>query len=105
MNYIDKIACDIGDHCGIRGVDRDENGMRLLRIYAVLALTVGENVTWENVHDAWAAWRSDANPHHKSLIPFADLAPNVQALDAKYADAIAKVAGRLREQGKDKSNG
>jgi hypothetical protein len=98
VNYIDDIACQIGDECGIRGVDRDENGMRLLRIYAVLALSVGEQVTWEHVHDAWSAWRSDTKPDHKSIVWFDELAPNVQSLDAKYADAIAKVAGRLRSK-------
>lgn len=101
MNYIDEIACEIGDECGIRGVDRDENGMRLLRIYAVLALTVGVAVTWENVHDAWSAWRSDTDPKHKSIVRFVDLAPNVQALDAKYADAIRKVASRRQPAARD----
>lgn len=95
MNYIDRIAVDIGVRCGVKGVDADESGMRLLRIYAVLALTVGERVTWENVHDAWSAWRADAMPRHKSLIPFAELAPDVQALDAKYAEAIQDVARTL----------
>jgi hypothetical protein len=96
MNYIDKIARDIGEHCGMRNAD--ENGMRLLRIYAVLALTVGEQVTWEHVHDAWSAWRSDTKPDHKSIVWFHELVPDVQALDAKYADAIAKIAGRLRSK-------
>ena len=67
----------------------------LLRLYALLALTTGTETTLENVHDAWACWREATRPDHPALVPFADLAPDVQELDRKYAGAIRKVAASL----------
>lgn len=69
----------------------------LYRLYAALLLAHGERVSREDVHDAWAAWRGGEGVVHPSLVPFADLAPHVQALDQPYVDAIRAVA---REMGK-----
>lgn len=67
----------------------------LLGLYALLAFTTGINTTLENVHDAWAIWRSRTNQDHPSLKPFRDLAPSIQVLDRKYAEAIREVARTL----------
>jgi len=85
VNYVDDLAGDIGLHVPDCPPD-------LLRLYALLTLTVGENVTLENVHDAWAVWRCATRPDHPALIPFDDLSPEVRALDQPYADAIRQVA-------------
>jgi len=69
----------------------------LLDLYTLLVFTRGWMVTSEDVHDAWAIWRSRTDPSHRSLVPFCELDEEVQALDVKYADAIAKVAASLRE--------
>lgn len=87
-NYLDALAADIGllvPNCPLD----------LLRVYALLALVKGDQVTEGNVHDAWSAWRAMARPDHPSLIPFGDLAPGVQALDKPYADAIRRVASHV----------
>lgn len=88
VNYLDRVAHAIGEH--VPGCD-----LSLLRIYAVLALTKGQQVTLADVHHAWAAWRAATVPDHRSLIPFEELTPDVQGLDAPYAEAIAKVAAEL----------
>lgn len=85
MSYIDDLAEDIG--LLVPDCPHD-----LLRLYALLALTVGDKVTMENVHDAWATWRSATKPAHPALVPFGELSPQVQALDHPYADAIRRVA-------------
>jgi hypothetical protein len=85
LNYLDDLANEIG--LLLPSCPED-----LLRLYALLALTVGEYVTLENVHDAWSAWRAVSKPDHPSLVPFAELSPEVQALDAPYAEAIRQVA-------------
>lgn len=64
----------------------------LLPLYTLLVFTQGENVTREHVHDAWACWRNQTNPDHKSLIPFDQLTPEIQDLDQRYTDFIAEVA-------------
>jgi len=85
LNYIDKIARSIGEMM-------PGNPPELLRLYALLVLTVGEDVTLENVHDAWSAWRAATRPDDPSLIPFPELEPGVQELDRNYARAIRRVA-------------
>jgi hypothetical protein len=64
----------------------------LFRIYAVLALAKGVRVSAADVHDAWAAWKFDHDPTHTALVPFDQLAPNVQRLDDTYVQAIHRVA-------------
>lgn len=90
-NYLDKIALDIGKRCDSGSPSPDQ--MRLLRIYAVLALSKGTDVTNEDVHNAWSAWTaSEGRETHSSLIPFGELPLDVQALDEPYRDAIRAVA-------------
>lgn len=89
MSYITQVTGDLAGRLPDCGPD-------LLGLYALLVLTTGEGTTLENVHDAWAVWREATRPDHPSLVPFADLAPEVQALDAKYRDAIREVAAGRR---------
>ncbi|MBD3004802.1 hypothetical protein [Streptomyces sp. 5-10] len=84
-NYVDSVREALSQKIP------DANG-ELLDLYTLLAFVRGSAVTLEDVHDAWSVWRSRTNPHHKSLIPFGGLAPEVQQLDQKYADAITEVA-------------
>jgi hypothetical protein len=64
----------------------------LLELYALLVFVKGKNCTLEDVHDAWAIWRNQTNPKHKSLIPFDELTEEVQELDRKYMLGIRQVA-------------
>ncbi len=88
MNYIDALACRIAKECGDDWEEISRNEERLYRLYAVLGRAKGQAVTCEDVHDAWAAWRSDMMPEHHSIIPFDELTPEVQSLDQPYVDAI-----------------
>jgi hypothetical protein len=96
MNYIDALARRIYDH-GKPTNPPDESDMRLYRIYAVLALAKGKDTTLEDVHDAWSAWQADMMPDHRSLIPFAELSPQVQAYDQEYCDAIHACSSSVTE--------
>ena len=93
MNYIDRIAGNIGDRCGMCMSDPEQR--RLLRLYAVLALTRGWSTTREDVHNAWAAWRLETRPEHPAIVPFALLDGPTQELDEPYRKAIADVARSL----------
>lgn len=68
----------------------------LLDLYTLLVHVKGEQVTHEDVHDAWGLWTLRARPDHASLIPFSELAPEVQELDGPYVDAIKMVAAKLQ---------
>lgn len=89
-NYIS----DITDKLVSAGLD--DCPPDLLRLYALLALTSGEDTTLENVHDAWSCWLDATRPAHPALVPFADLPADVQELYRKYMDAIRKVAAEVR---------
>jgi len=94
LNYIDEIAKDIGDRCGMM-MSAGSDAL-LLRIYAVLCLVKGTKTSREDVHDAWSAWTAGmGDPKHRSLIPFDELSAHMQELDATYQDAIVAVAARL----------
>lgn len=69
----------------------------LFDLYALLVLVKGEEVTLEDVHDAWAVWRSRTAPDHQSIVPFDQLTLSVQKLDQAYADAIAATRADLAE--------
>lgn len=68
----------------------------LLDLYILLVLTTGGNTTLEQVHDAWSVWQSRTIPNHRSIVPFAELTAEVQALDWKYTDAIRSVSAELK---------
>jgi len=72
----------------------------LVQLYALLALTKGHKTTLEDVHDAWAVWTATTRNRtdHPSLIPFSDLAVDVQELDRKYMSGIHRAAVGLMVQ-------
>ena len=70
----------------------------LFLIYSVLALTVGEDVGPEHVHNAWAAWMSHQDPSHESIKPFDELDPATKQEDEPFANAIRRVASQLIER-------
>jgi hypothetical protein len=78
----------------VQGI-RDELAARLpgcspalIDLYTLLGLQYGLRVDAIKVHNAWSVWCNNANPNHPALIPFPFLAPDVQALDEPYVDAI-----------------
>lgn len=86
MNYVQAVTARLA--ALLPGLDPD-----LLRLYTLLGLVKGTTTTLEDVHDAWAVWRTQTRPGHPSAIPFARLSPEVQELDRKYMDAIHEAAG------------
>lgn len=91
MNYIQTVIELLDEKLDLKTTPYE----KLLDVYALLVLTVGENCTQENIHDAWSVWQNKIDDSHRSLIPFADLAKEVQALDEKYRLAVVEVAKKL----------
>lgn len=85
MNYIDEIVEKLRKEIPDCTTD-------LLRLYALLVLITGEDTELDDVHDAWAVWRSVTKPDHIALVPFGELSDEVRQLDLPYRDAIRKVA-------------
>jgi len=95
VNYLDKIAAEIHHTADPDALPPDED-LPLYRLYAVLLLSKGKDVTAEDVHNAWVAWASDHEPESQNLLPFKELSLRVQRKDDPYVEAIQKVAARMR---------
>jgi hypothetical protein len=90
-SYIDEIAQAIRAATP-PGLLPDETDLdALFRLYAVLALGKGGAVTARDVHNAWSAWMLNRGRSHDALAPFDALAPDVQAKDEPFAEAIRRV--------------
>jgi hypothetical protein len=94
MSYLDDLAIEIERRVPPERLP-DSNTRSLFRLYALLALVKGDAVTLADVHDAWAVWMLDRDPHHRSIKPFSDLDAETQGADEPFADAIREVAARL----------
>jgi hypothetical protein len=90
-SYVDKIAAEIRRTADPDAALSDED-LPLYRIYAVLLLVKGRDVTAEDVHNAWAAWASEHEPESRDLLPFKELSLRVQRKDQLFVDAIHQVA-------------
>jgi hypothetical protein len=94
LTYLDDLAADIA-HRVAPGQVPDDGAAPLFRLYALLALVKGADVTAADVHDAWAVWMRERNPEHPSLKPFDELDPATQRADEPFVEAIRMaVAGR-----------
>ncbi len=94
-SYLDKIAAEIRRTADPEAAASDED-LPLYRLYAVLLLAKGQDVTAEDVHNAWAAWASEHEPESRNLLPFKELSLRVQRKDDTYVDAIHEVAKQMR---------
>lgn len=91
MTYLDALAEEICRAVPAYALP-DEDTLSLFRIYAVLLLAKGQEVTREDVHNAWVAWMLERGEMHESMVPFADLSPETQAEDSPYMFAVRTVA-------------
>ena len=67
----------------------------LLLNYAIVVLSVGEETSARDVHNAWAAWMAAVDRNHKSLVPFESLDRATAMSDEPFAEAIRSVAREL----------
>lgn len=95
MNYLDKIAAEIQRTADPEAIPPDED-LPLYRLYAILLLAKGQDVTAEDVHNAWVAWASEHDRESRHLLPFKELSLSVQRKDETYVEAIREVAERMR---------
>lgn len=95
MNYLDLLAAEIQRTAEPDSRPPDED-LPLYRLYAVLLLAKGADVTDEDVHNAWAAWASDHDPEHHNIRPFKELSLRAQRKDDVYTDAIRAVVERRK---------
>lgn len=97
MIYLDELAEAIRRAVPPESLP-DGDTAALFRVYAVLVLAKGEEVTRADVHNAWVAWMAGQDGNHESLVPFSDLDAETQAEDSPYVVAIRAVAHGLPDQ-------
>jgi hypothetical protein len=97
MNYLDELAGEIAKEIS-PDVLPNADASRLFRLYALLVLVKGTDVTAVDVHDAWSLWMLELDPGHRSIRPFEELDADTQASDEPYVAAIRAVAGRPRRR-------
>jgi hypothetical protein len=94
MTYLDELAAEIEQ--GVPPdllLDRDTRP--LFRLYALLALVKGTDVTAADVHNAWAVWMEQQDPDHRFIRPFEELDAKTRASDEPFAKVIREAAERL----------
>ena len=91
MTYLDRIGEAIRRHIP-DDLLPDGDTDQLFRLYAVLTLAKGTDVTAADVHNAWSAWMQTRNPEHESLRPFEELDWQRKVADEPYVEAIRAVS-------------
>jgi hypothetical protein len=94
--YLDSIADRIRAHIAEEKLPR-ENVEELFRLYAVLLLAKGLDVTQSDVHNVWAVWTAERTPEHESLVPYTELPSDIQEEDRVFVDAIRRVCVELNQ--------
>jgi hypothetical protein len=93
MSYLRELSEAIRAEVPARLIPEDADDLFL--IYAVLARVKGEQVTEEDVHDAWTAWMETRGQRHQSMVPFDQLPQEVRVEDRPFVAAIHAVTGRM----------
>jgi len=89
-SYLDEVGAAISHELPKK--DSRSTPPDLLRLYAVLLLAKGVDVTAEDVHNAWSAWMQDRGSNDASIKPFAELDESVKQRDNPFVAAIRRAA-------------
>lgn len=95
--YIDKVVALVEEKTRLKGKG-------LIRLYALLVLIKGEDVTLSDIHDAWSMnmnYKEQNPPYcyghdHMSIVPFDQLSKETQDKDVEYLEALKEVAKELK---------
>lgn len=96
MTYLDELAAQI-EHQVPAGLLPEDNTKLLFRLYALLILAKGQDVTAPDIHNAWAVWMQEKDPDHRAIRPFEQLDAETQASDAPFVEAVKAVAERASD--------
>ena len=92
MTYLRSLAAQIANSVGPDSTSSSDHAEALFLIYAVLARSKGTSTDARDVHDAWVAWMLIRGADHPSMVPFDELAPEVQQQDAPFVAAILQAS-------------
>ena len=90
-NYLREVALQIRQRIPEDALPPDGPIDLLFDIYAILALSKGENTTAKDVHNAWVAWMGTVHTSHQSIVPFDELPKEIADADMPFVQAIREV--------------
>lgn len=101
--YIDNICEKVQEATGLKSKE-------IVKMYALLVLTKGKDITLEDIHDGWSMVMNfkESNPpycyghEHKSIVPFEQLSKETQERDVKYLEALRNIV--LEEENNNEHN-
>jgi hypothetical protein len=96
--YLDEIAAAIRAATPLDRLPDEDRLDDLFRLYALLALAKGEAVTARDVHNAWGVWMLNRGEAHDRVVPYGDLAAEVQKEDEPFVISIREVSPQLRSR-------
>ena len=102
MTYLEEIATAIREAVASEALP-DEDTTSLFLMYAVLLLAKGEEVSREDVHNAWVAWTISNGEDHESLVPFSELSSETQSEDSPFVVAIRTVTRAMERNPPNRS--
>lgn len=92
QTYVDALAARVREATPTDLIPHDASAAdveQLFRLYALLALVRGRDVTAANVHDAWSTWMlGRGESDHESIVPFVALDDEAQDQDDPFVRAI-----------------
>ena len=91
VSYLDDLAADIRSRVE-PGLRPEGDATLLFRLYALLAVSKGDQVTARDVHDAWVVWMLERGEEHRSIVSFDQLDESVRQKDAPFVTAIRAAA-------------
>lgn len=91
VNYLQSLADAVRRELPDAELPKDE-AESLLLLYGLLVALKGVEVTDEDVHDAWTAWKTLLGADHGSMVPFDQLDDDTRASDAPFTEAIRRAA-------------
>jgi hypothetical protein len=94
-DFISEIAVEIRAAVDPKAAPEHPEGLRLFRLYALLALVKGDKTSREDVHNAWIVWMVEVDGDHDALKPYGELTDEQRNQDQPFLDAIHEVALRL----------
>jgi hypothetical protein len=93
VTYLEDLAAEIEVEVSTR-IAPGKRTRSLFVAYAALALAKGTATEASDVHDVWVAWMFARGEHRDSMVPFDELAPEIQREDLPFVEAIRQVASR-----------
>lgn len=96
MTYIETARDILREELARVGKGNQETPFEHAYLMIAMASETPDEVTADDVHDAWSIVRMVNRPWHKDIVEFADLEEGVAEYDMPFVEAIRATVRRLK---------